>query len=120
MLLRTPVDTTEQCAKTLRELIASEHPNLAVEQQKKIRQHLSVTGRDVRLCVRPNAAGDRWDVSLSGKSLTERMTPFMKELCKSDRDGFKQTRPAPHQPFWRIKQFEHVVAAVKEYAKTKP
>jgi hypothetical protein len=40
----------------------------------------------------------------------------MTKLCGSDCTGYKQTKPKPHIPYWRVEDFQRVKTAVYPFA----
>jgi hypothetical protein len=78
---------------------------------------MSFSGGNGRIWVSP--FHEQYDICLSGKSIEKQMYSYRRDLCKKNNDGFKQTMPEPHAPFWRVSNFELVRKAVHHYAKTK-
>ena len=57
-----------------------------------------------------------YDICLSGQSLVAEMTTFMTKLCWSKGKSYKQTKPKPHIPYWRVEDFQIVKKAVYQFA----
>ena len=66
------------------------------------------------LWIVPNQSS--YDICLSGQSLDAEMTPFMKRLCGSNCTSYKQTKPKPYIPYWRVEDFQRVKKAVYRFA----
>jgi len=117
--IKSMTNNVESLKSKLLDLLSEIHStgNLQINfhQQRVSKKNMGFTGGDGKVWVQPFQ--DRYDISLSGKSLTELMTPFMRSLCDKENDGYKQTKPEPHQPYWRIDDFELVIKAVKYYSK---
>ena len=99
------------------EIIASGASTLMLHQQPVTKENMSFSGGDGRIYVQPTSDG--YDISLSGRSLEKQMLKFMTDLCGRSPDGFKQTKPDRHQPFWRVSDFGLVNKAVIHYSKTR-
>lgn len=85
------------------------------DQQKVSKKNISLVGGNGRLYIRPAKGG--YHVSLSGKSLVQRMYPFMAELIGRDCDGY--CHPDNVQPFWNVPDYTKVQAAAYFYAEAK-
>jgi hypothetical protein len=110
------IKTTKNQLISLVEKIKKEQPGTTLEfhQQKVTTTNMCVRGINGFLWIEPH---QKWyDIGLSGKSLTKQMQGFMEELC-GHKSGYKQTKPEPHQPYWRVYDFKYVKAAVYRYAK---
>ena len=99
------------------ELVASGAKNIQLNQQAIKKANLSFSGGDGRIYIQPSSVG--YDISLSGQSLQKAMFGFMTDLCGGNPDGYKQTKPAPHAPFWRVSNFALVEKAVRRYSQTR-
>jgi hypothetical protein len=90
---------------------------ITFDQQSRTAKHMSFIGGNGRINITPCSGG--YDIALSGQSLEKQMYHFMQKLCGRKNDGYKQTKPLPHVPFWRVDNFELVKTAVLHYAKTR-
>ena len=91
--------------------------NVSPDNSLKItKENMSFSGGTGRIWIGP--FHEQYDICLSGKSLENQMYGFMQNLCSKAHDGYKQTKPEPHAPFWRVSDFEIVKKAVYNYAKT--
>lgn len=91
--------------------------NIKFRQQQVTKENMSFSGGNGRIYIQPFHS--EYDISLSGKSVEKQMYKFMCDLCGKNHDGYKQTKPEPHSPFWRVADFKLVEKAVYHYAKTK-
>ncbi len=91
--------------------------NIKFHQQQVTKENMSFSGGNGRIGIQPFHS--EYDISLSGKSVEKQMYKFMCDLCGKNHNGYKQTKPEPWQPFWRIADFKLVEKAVYHYAKTK-
>ena len=91
--------------------------NIKFNQQKIKKENMSFSGGNGRIWIPP--FHDQYDICLSGKSIEKQMYGFMQNLCGKEHDGYKQTKPEPHVPFWRVSDFKIVKKAVYHYAKTR-
>ncbi len=91
--------------------------NIQFHQQKVTKENMSFSGGNGRIWIQPFHSG--YDICLSGKSIEKQMYKFMCDLCGQNHTGYKQTKPEPHAPFWRVDDFKLVEKAVYNYAKTK-
>ena len=91
--------------------------SIKFHQQDVTKEHMSFTGGNGRIGVSPSS--EKYDIVLSGQSIEKQMYGFLQKTCGKDHDGYKQTKPEPHAPFWRVSDFELVKKAVLHYAKTK-
>lgn len=110
--------TKSQLNQLIDDINVSSGSELHFHQQDKIKEHMSIIGGNGRLCICPTSDG--YDISLSGKSLTNQMHGFMKELCQKECDGYKQKNAnlgKLDQPFWRVTDFNLVRKAAEHYAK---
>jgi hypothetical protein len=96
------------------EMHATGYSFIQLHQQTKRRENLSFSGGLGRIYVNP--VFDEYDISLSGKLLIEKMFGYMTFLCGS-LYGNKQTKPLPHQPFWRVSDFSLIKKVVEHYSK---
>ena len=90
---------------------------LVFHQQSVIKRHMSISGRDGKMWVTPRMGA--CDVSLSGQSITTRLTPYMETLFGRPCDGYKQrnaNKGWERQPYWTTKDFSPVVEAVTKYS----
>jgi hypothetical protein len=93
--------------------------DLKLGQQLVIKGNIRINGANGTLWVQPSKFG--FDISLSGRSLEEQMSSFMEELFSKKCDGYKQRNKRlgkKDTPFWCTDDFENVVKAVFQYAKT--
>ncbi len=86
-------------------------------QQNVKKENMSFSGGNGRIRISP--FHEKYDICLRGKSLEKQMYRFMRILCGRKHDSYKQTKPDPHAPFWRVSDFELVKKAVYHYAKTR-
>ena len=94
--------------------------NIQFNQQRVVKEHMSITGGNGRLYITPSVDG--YDISLSGISIEKKMYAFMRDLCGKECDGYKQLNKKigkENQPFWRVSDFKIVATAIYQYAKTK-
>jgi len=91
--------------------------NIKFNQQKVTKENMSFSGGNGRIWINPFHS--EYDICLSGKSVEKQMYKFMCDLCGKNHHGYKQTKPDPHAPFWRVSDFKLVEKAVYHYAKTK-
>jgi hypothetical protein len=110
------VETTKDRLLQLEEEITSLSlkNKIKFHQQRVIKKHMALKSTNGSLWVVPNK--NSYDVCLSGQSLVAEMTPFMRKLCGNDCTGYKQTKPKPHQPFWRVEDFQIVKDSVYRFA----
>jgi hypothetical protein len=91
--------------------------NIEFHNNQVKKENMSFTGGNGRIWIQPFHR--EYDISLSGKSIEKHMYRFMCDLCGKNHNGYKQTKPEPHAPFWRITDFKLVEKAVYHYAKIK-
>ena len=91
--------------------------NINFHQQPVTKENMGFSGGNGRIWIQPFHS--EYDISLSGKSVEKQMYKFMCDLCGKNHNGYKQTKPEPRQPFWRVADFKLVEKAVYHYAKTK-
>lgn len=92
---------------------------IAFNQQAKKKENMSLTGANGRLWIQPTTDG--YDVSLSGKSLENEMTPFLTKLFNRREDGYKQSNASQgklDQPYWRTSDFGLVRQTAIRYAQS--
>ncbi len=99
------------------EINSNKNGNIKFNQQKITKDNMSFSGGNGRIWVVP--FHDQYDICLSGISIEKQMHGFMCNLCSKSQDGYKQTKPEPHAPFWRVSDFELVKKAAYHYAKSK-
>ncbi len=99
------------------EINSNQKSNIKFNQQKITKENMSFSGCNGRIWIAP--FHDQYDICLSGKSIEKQMYGFMCNLCSKNQDGYKQTKPESHAPFWRVSEFELVKKAVYNYAKSK-
>lgn len=91
--------------------------NIKFNQQNIIKENMSFSGANGRIWITPFHS--QYDICLSGKSIEKHMYNFMCSICGKKNDGYKQTKPEPYAPFWRVSDFKLVEKAAYHYAKTK-
>jgi hypothetical protein len=91
--------------------------NIKFNQQKVTKENMSFSGANGRIRIQPFHG--QYDICLSGQSIEKQMCGFMCDICGKDNDGYKQTKPEPHAPFWRVSDFKLVEKATYYYAKTR-
>jgi len=87
---------------------------LVVKPQSVRRKNISVTGM----------AGTLWlqiytnwcDIGMSGTPESNSRIPSMEKMFGRGFNGYKQTTPKPHQPFWRCTTTEELKNAIHFYA----
>ncbi|HHX8502022.1 TPA: histidine kinase [Vibrio diabolicus] len=92
---------------------------LVLNQQEKVKKHISLSGANGRLWVSPSSGG--YDVSISGASLERKLLPVLKAHFERKPDGFKQKNSNKgflRQPYWRTGNFGDVQYACELYAHT--
>lgn len=110
------IETTKERLLQLEEEIKaiSLKNDLQFHQQRVEKKHMALKSANGTLWIVPNKSS--YDICLSGQSLAAEMTPFMTKLCGCDCTSYKQTKPKPHQPFWRVEDFMSVKKAVYHFA----
>jgi hypothetical protein len=105
----------EQLKNLINEINLSE-PNHEIKfnRQARITSRMSLTGGNGRLGVYYSANGQH-KVSLSGVSIEQELSFFMKKLCGKKSDGFIQSES---QPYWKISDFSLIKKAAYHYATT--
>ncbi|CAD5373048.1 hypothetical protein RA210_U280023 [Rubrivivax sp. A210] len=98
------------------EINSSASCQIMLHQQSVIRKHISLSGGNGRMYIAPTAS--EFDISLSGHSLTQELSPFMTDLCGPRRD-YKH-RKHLREPYWRVSDFQSIERAVKRYSQTRP
>lgn len=93
------------------------YDKIAYHQQRVSKGNMCLLGANGRLWIQPGP-DNTYNVSLSGKSLTAELYPVFRKLFGRDNYGYHQTKPEPHQPFWRTESFDKVRAAAEIYSKT--
>ena len=88
--------------------------DIQFHQQRVIKKHMALKSANGTLWIVPNQSS--YDICLSGQSLVAEMTPFMMKLCLRDCTSYKQTKPKPHIPYWRVEDFQIVKKAVYRFA----
>ena len=109
------IATTKQQLIALVDKVNKENPGMSLEfhQQRITKKNMCVRGNNGSLWIEPFQ--NWYDIGLSGQSLTKQMQGFMEKFC-GQKSGYKQTKPEPHHPFWRVHDFKVVEAAVYRYA----
>jgi predicted HNH restriction endonuclease len=108
-------ETKQRLEKFLKTInTASPTNQFKLQQQDKKKEHIFVAGGNGRLAVQPMSKG--YDIGLSSQSLVGEMYGFMVRLCGRECDGYKQTKPKKHVPFWRVDDFGLVEKAILSYA----
>jgi len=115
-MMANQTDILKKNLRRLEDDLNDSGASIELKQQDKIKANLSFIGGDGRIYINP--ASDEYDISLSGRSLQKNMLKFMTDLCGRIPDGYKQTKPEPHQPYWRVSNFALVEKAVIHYSKT--
>ena len=106
----------------LRDEINAHHGSekVAFNQQDAEKANMSFSGCNGRIWIQP--APERYDVSLSGKSLEAQLTEPFNRLFGKPFDGYKQpnaNKGTYTQPYWRTSDFELVRQAAFKYADTR-
>jgi len=102
-----------QLENTVMELNALiDHDKLKFNQQKAVKKHMSISGRNGRVWITPSSVG--YDVSLSGKSVEKQLYPTFKIIFGSLHHGYKQSG---RQPFWRTDNFTLVKRLLRNIQK---
>ena len=114
------IETTKERLLQLNEEInlLSLTKNIQFHQQTVVKKHMALKGANGTLWIVPNQSS--YDICLSGKLLVAEMTTFMRQLCGKDCSGYKQTKPIPHLPFWRVEDYQIVRKAVFRFAGIHP
>lgn len=86
---------------------------LVFHQQDISKKNMCIKGCNGSIWIEPISG--TYDIGLSGKSLTMEMHGFM-ENNFGNKYGYKQTKPEPHHPFWRVRGFELVEKSIYKYA----
>ncbi|ELA7884164.1 histidine kinase [Vibrio parahaemolyticus] len=106
-------------AKEVESLNSKLNKTLALNQQDKVKKHISLSGANGRLWVSPSTGG--YDVSISGASLERTLLPVLTAHFKRRPDGYKQKNSNKgflRQPYWRTNNFGDVQYACELYANT--
>ncbi|NTU44154.1 MAG: hypothetical protein HGA99_01350 [Chlorobiaceae bacterium] len=112
MDVETTKDRLLQLEKEIKSL--SLKKDIEFHQQRVVKKHMALKSANGTLWIVPNKSS--YDICLSGKTLVAEMTPFMRKLCGCDCTSNKQTKPKPHQPFWRVEDFQIVRKAAYHFA----
>jgi len=88
--------------------------DIKFHQQRVVKKHMALKSANGTLWIVPNKSS--YDICLSRQSLAAEMTPFMTKLCGCDCTSYKQTKPKPHIPYWRVEDFQIVKKAVYRFA----
>ncbi|MBE8233557.1 MAG: HNH endonuclease [Endozoicomonadaceae bacterium] len=109
------IDIAKKKLEGLVEKINKDHPNIELKfhQQDKSKKNMCIKGCNGSMWIEPISGS--YDIGLSGKSLTKQMQIFMENTCGSQ-TGFKQTKPEPHHPYWRVNDFDLVKNSIYKYA----
>jgi len=113
------IEIAKKQLQKLIDIVNSLSPENHVEfnQQDITKRNMSIVGGNGRLTIQPTLKG--YDIGLSGKSIQKDMYEFMRDLCKSECTGYKQTNKTIGKqdlPFWRVDDFNLVCKAVYKYA----
>ena len=85
----------ETCAK----LIKNSNLTLIVKQQPVKKENISITGAEGTLWLQ---LSPHWcDIGMNGTHESNPRLQQMETMFGRSCDGYKQTKPEPHQPFWR-------------------
>lgn len=106
-------------AKEIESLNSELNIALVLNQQEKVKKHISLSGANGRLWVSPSSGG--YDVSISGASLERKLMPVLKAHFEREPDGFKQknsNKGFSRQAYWRTQSFFDVQYACELYAQT--
>lgn len=104
-------------AKEVESLNSRFSKTLILNQQDKVKKHISLSGANGRLWVSPSTGG--YDVSVSGISLERTLLPVLTAYFNREPDGYKQknsNKGLLRQPYWRTNNFGDVQYACGLYA----